>query len=111
MKFFTIAKTLMRYWRMAKDPRTPKVVKYLIYGGIAYTLSPIDLIPDAFPFFGILDDAAVLPSVIALAMVLIPKDVKKSHNAKEARELVQNKAEGRLAAQNAEAEEELRRTA
>ena len=102
MKFFTIAKTLMRYWRMAQDPRTPKIVKYLIYGGIAYSLSPIDLIPDAIPFLGILDDAAVLPSVIALAMILIPKDVKK---------LVQNKAEGRLAAENAEAEEELRQSA
>lgn len=102
MKFFTMAKTIARYWRMAQDPRTPAIVKYLIYGGIIYSLSPIDLLPDWIPLLGILDDAAVLPSVIALAMLLIPKDVKRSHDATEKREIMRNRADARIEARQAD---------
>ena len=96
MRFIMILKTLARYWRMAKDPRTPDIVRYLIYGGIAYTLSPVDLLPDFVPGLGLLDDAAVLPSVIALAMLLIPKEVKESHDAKEEMEIKDQKVEGAI---------------
>lgn len=65
---------------MANDPRTPKAVKWLIYGGIAYTLSPVDLIPDWIPGLGLVDDAAVLPGIIAVSMLLIPKSVKEDHD-------------------------------
>lgn len=65
---------------MANDPRTPKAVKWLIYGGIAYTLSPVDLIPDWIPGLGLVDDAAVLPGIIAVSMLLIPKSVKDDHD-------------------------------
>jgi len=32
--------------------------------GIIYVISPIDLIPEAIPFFGVIDDAAVISMVI-----------------------------------------------
>lgn len=82
MKFISVARTLLRYWRMANDPRTPPFVKWIIYGGIAYSVSPVDLIPDWIPGLGLIDDAAVLPGVIAVAMLLIPQEVKESHDAK-----------------------------
>jgi uncharacterized membrane protein YkvA (DUF1232 family) len=94
MKFVSIARTLMRYWKMAHDPRTPKAVRYLIYGGIAYTLSPIDLLPDWVPGLGLVDDAAVLPGVIALSMMMIPKEVKEQHDAKEEKEIAESHMEG-----------------
>ena len=82
MKHISVLRTLIRYWQMAHDPRTPKIVRYMIYGGIAYTISPIDLLPDAIPGLGLVDDAAVLPGIIALSMMLIPKEVKEAHDTK-----------------------------
>ncbi|CAN5353374.1 hypothetical protein BH11ARM1_BH11ARM1_00170 [soil metagenome] len=79
---------------MAHDPRTPKAVKYLIYGGIVYTISPIDLLPDWIPGLGLIDDAAVVPSIIALAMVMIPKEVKQDADAKEEIEIAESQKTG-----------------
>ncbi len=79
---------------MAHDPRTPKAVRYMIYGGIAYTLAPIDLLPDWIPGIGLLDDAAVLPSIIAMSMIMIPQKVKDQHEAKEERDIERKQAEG-----------------
>ena len=40
----------------ARDSRTPWYAKLLVAGIVAYTLSPIDLIPDFVPVLGYLDD-------------------------------------------------------
>jgi uncharacterized membrane protein YkvA (DUF1232 family) len=66
----------------------------MIYGGLAYTLAPIDLLPDWIPGVGLLDDAAVLPSIIALSMIMIPQNVKDQHEAKEERGIAKKQAEG-----------------
>lgn len=42
---------------------------------IAYALSPLDLIPDFIPVLGLLDDLLLLPSLIWLAVHLIPHQV------------------------------------
>jgi hypothetical protein len=42
---------------------------------VAYTFSPIDLIPDFIPVLGYLDDLVVIPSLIALALRMIPPEV------------------------------------
>ena len=82
MKHISILRTIIRYWRMAHDPRTPPLVRYMIYGGIVYTLSPVDLLPDWIPGLGLLDDAAILPGIIAAAMIMIPQEVKESEDKK-----------------------------
>jgi uncharacterized membrane protein YkvA (DUF1232 family) len=94
MKFIGIARTLIRYWQMAHDPRTPKAVRYMIYAGLAYSLSPIDLLPDWIPGVGLLDDAAVLPGIIALSMMMIPQQVKEQHEAKSEKGIAEKQAEG-----------------
>jgi uncharacterized membrane protein YkvA (DUF1232 family) len=93
MRFLTYAKTLSRYWRMTQDRRTPAAVRWLIYGGIAVTLIPDDWLPDWMPGLGLLDDAAIIPSVIALSLLLVPEEVKRDYDAREERELAENKAE------------------
>lgn len=93
MRFLTYAKTLSRYWRMTQDPRTPAVVRWLIYGGIAITVIPDDWLPDWMPGLGLLDDAAIIPSVIALSLLLVPDEVKREYDAQERRELAEGKAE------------------
>ena len=59
----------------AKDPRTPWVVKALVFFVVAHTLSPIDLIPDFIPVLGYLDDLIITPGGLWLAVRLIPPDV------------------------------------
>ena len=59
----------------ARDPRTPWYAKTLIFFVIAYTFSPIDLIPDFVPILGYLDDLIITPGGIWLALRLIPSEV------------------------------------
>lgn len=51
---------------------TPMIAKFFAGIAIFYALSPIDLIPDFIPVLGYLDDVIILPSLIALAVRLIP---------------------------------------
>jgi uncharacterized membrane protein YkvA (DUF1232 family) len=59
----------------ARDPRTPRLAKLLALLVAAYALSPIDLIPDAIPVLGLLDELILLPIAIALIARLIPAEV------------------------------------
>ena len=58
-----------------QDPRTPWTARILAVVVIAYTFSPIDLIPDFIPVLGYLDDLILIPVGIALVMRLIPSEV------------------------------------
>ena len=66
----------------ARDPRTPWYAKALVILIVAYTLSPIDLIPDFIPVFGYLDDLIIVPAGITLALRLIPRDVMEESRKK-----------------------------
>jgi uncharacterized membrane protein YkvA (DUF1232 family) len=50
-----------------KRKETPLFAKILIGIVVCYALSPIDLIPDFIPVIGLLDDALLLPLIIAAA--------------------------------------------
>ncbi|HET8626386.1 MAG TPA: YkvA family protein [Thermomicrobiales bacterium] len=58
-----------------KDPRVPWYARLLVGGVVAYAFSPLDLIPDAIPVLGYLDDLVLVPLGIALALRLIPPPV------------------------------------
>lgn len=61
------------------DPRTPRLARILLGGGVAYALSPIDLIPDFIPVVGHLDDVVVVPLLLALGLALVPAEVIREH--------------------------------
>ena len=63
------------YRLVLKDPRTPRPAKWLLAVAIGYTLLPIDLIPDFIPVLGYLDDVIIVPTLIILAVKMIPKEV------------------------------------
>ena len=63
------------YKRVLRHPHTPLISKLLLGLAIAYAVSPIDLLPDIIPGFGHLDDLIILPLLIWLAIILIPKSV------------------------------------
>jgi uncharacterized membrane protein YkvA (DUF1232 family) len=53
---------------LVTDPRVALVDKVLVFGAIAYIITPIDLIPDFIPFIGEVDDVYLL--VIALQRLI-----------------------------------------
>jgi uncharacterized membrane protein YkvA (DUF1232 family) len=65
----------------ARDARTPWFAKLLALLVAAYALSPIDLIPDAIPVLGLVDEVILLPIAIALIARLIPTEVMQESRA------------------------------
>ena len=65
----------------SRDPRVPWLAKVLAIAVAAYTLSPIDLIPDFIPVFGYLDDLIIVPLGIWLVVRLIPEEVMAEYRA------------------------------
>ena len=50
--------------RLIKDSRVPTAEKALFAAAIVYVISPIDFIPDVFPFIGQVDDLYVVALVL-----------------------------------------------
>lgn len=57
-----------------KHKETPIIAKVLAAIVVVYALSPVDLIPDFIPILGLLDDLIILPILIKLVLVSIPKE-------------------------------------
>ncbi len=58
-----------------RDPRVPWYARVFAALVVGYAFSPIDLIPDAIPILGYLDDLLIVPLGIALAIRMIPPPV------------------------------------
>jgi uncharacterized membrane protein YkvA (DUF1232 family) len=68
-----LATHLLALWKLFKHRETPLAAKCVAVAVIAYAVSPIDLIPDFIPIFGLLDELVVLPLGIALVIRLTPQ--------------------------------------
>ena len=62
-------------WALARDERIPTASKALLAGAAAYTILPVDVIPDVVPIIGRLDDAVVVVLAIDLFLESVPKSV------------------------------------
>lgn len=80
------------------DPRVAMVDKMLVFGAIAYIITPIDLIPDFIPFIGEVDDVYLL--VIALQRLIsnAGRIVLLDHWAGDSEDLADLNLRGALAA-------------
>ncbi|MGC9346645.1 MAG: YkvA family protein [Anaerolineae bacterium] len=58
-----------------RDPRVQWYAKVLGALVVGYAFSPLDPIPDFIPVIGYLDDLALVPLGVALALKLIPPGV------------------------------------
>jgi len=55
---------VMLLGRLLKDVRVPAAEKALFVAAIVYVVSPLDFIPDVFPFIGQIDDVYVVALVL-----------------------------------------------
>ncbi|MDP6037822.1 MAG: YkvA family protein [Candidatus Latescibacteria bacterium] len=74
-----IKQHLKLYQSLYSDPQTPRLVRWLLWAAIGYTLLPFDLIPDFIPVLGHLDDVVIVPLLIYLALKCIPQDLYDTH--------------------------------
>jgi uncharacterized membrane protein YkvA (DUF1232 family) len=84
-RLLVLAKQEFNYYRLLiQHPETPRLSRWLLATALAYLLSPIDLIPDAIPVLGQLDDLLIVPGLVWLALLLTPPGVKTACRAQAA---------------------------
>ena len=70
---------VMLMGRLLKDVRVPTAEKALFAAAIIYVISPIDLIPDMFPFIGQVDDLYVVALVLLRLVNRTDESVVRQH--------------------------------
>lgn len=89
-------KWLGRLWRFfqaellvlasaAFNRRTPRKLRALLGLALLYFFSPVDLVPDAIPLAGVLDDVVVVPALLAAVLNRLPPGVRAESEAWAAR--------------------------
>ncbi len=66
-------------WRLARDPRVPARTKATLFLLGGYIASPIDVIPDALPGIGQLDDIALIAFVLDQMLNRVPEEIVREH--------------------------------
>ncbi len=65
--------------RLLRDPRVPLRRKLVAGAAAAYVVSPIDLLPDAIPVLGRMDDLVVVALAVDHLMRSVPEDIVHAH--------------------------------
>jgi len=72
-----VVETALQLYFAAESPQTPTKAKGIIYGALAYFISPVDFIPDLLPGLGYTDDLTVLVAAIGVVAAHITPEIKK----------------------------------
>ena len=70
------------YKLLVKDGRVPRLAKWLLAMAIGYIFSPIDMIIDSIPGLGFVDDIIIVPTLVFLALKLIPPELIDEYRTK-----------------------------
>lgn len=65
--------------RLSRDPRVPVRAKRLAAALAAYAVVPLDLIPDAIPVVGLVDDFLAVVVALAVLIEAAPDEVVAEH--------------------------------
>ncbi len=82
--FHHVNREIKVYQLAIQDVRTPRFAKFLLALGLAYTISPLDIIPDFIPVVGHLDDVIIASSLVIIALKMIPSEVIEDNRLKAA---------------------------
>lgn len=63
-------------WRALRHPLAPRWLKPAAVLLVVYLLSPVDLIPDALPFVGIVDDFVLIPLAMRFLLDRLPASLR-----------------------------------
>lgn len=74
---------LLLYY-VLKDGAVPARMKLYIIGALGYLILPVDLIPDAIPFFGYTDDLAAIIAAYKLIKNSVTPEMRDRARAKAA---------------------------
>ena len=66
-------------FRLVRDSRVPVVAKTIALLGLGYVISPIDLLPDFFGPFALLDDLLVAVAALSQILNTVHPDLLRSH--------------------------------
>lgn len=66
-------------WRLVRDRRLSRTQRALVLGGVAYLMSPVDLIPGFIPLVGQMDDLAVALWAMRSALRRLPPEIAAEH--------------------------------
>lgn len=72
-------------WRLLRDPRVPLWTKVIPFVGLAYVISPLDLIPDVLIGLGQLDDLGIILGGMRLFEAVVPEYIVAEHRQAIAR--------------------------
>jgi len=70
---------VLLFGRLVRDPRVPITEKALFVAAIVYVISPLDFIPDFFPFIGQVDDIYVVALVLLRLLNRTDEKVVREH--------------------------------
>lgn len=65
-----------RLWFALRHPAAPGWLKWASAGLLLYLLSPIDLLPDALPVIGLVDDLVLLPLAMHWLLSRLPAGLR-----------------------------------
>lgn len=68
-------------WRALRHPAAPRWLKVGTALLMLYLVSPIDLVPDALPIVGVVDDLIIIPSAIRAMLKRLPAAVREAAEA------------------------------
>jgi uncharacterized membrane protein YkvA (DUF1232 family) len=66
-----------RLWYALKHPQAPGWLKAGTALVLLYLVSPIDLIPDVVPVFGVVDDLVIVPMAIRWLLNRLPAHIRE----------------------------------
>jgi uncharacterized membrane protein YkvA (DUF1232 family) len=66
-----------RLWRALRHPLAPAWLKWGTALLVLYLVSPVDLLPDAVPLLGVLDDLVLIPWVLHAMLKRLPATVQR----------------------------------
>ncbi len=71
-----------RLWYALGHPQSPGWLKAGTALVLLYLVSPIDLIPDVVPIFGVVDDLVVVPMAIRWLLNRLPANIREHAEAR-----------------------------